>query len=48
MKVFNVKTQNGNLKEITMDKIIKCKHKGYSVVILGVSKVIDKSYKNGR
>lgn len=45
MKVFKVKTQNGDIREMTFKKVIKYKNLGKPVQIIGVSKEIDKSYK---
>lgn len=47
MKIYTVKTQDGQIREMSFAKVIKYKHKGKPVLILGVAKEIDKSYKNG-
>ena len=45
MKIYTVKTQDGQIREMSFSKVIKYKHKGKPVTILGISKEIDKSYK---
>lgn len=47
MKIFTVKTQSGEIREMTLAKVIKYKYKGKPVTILGVSREIDKSHKGG-
>ena len=47
MKIYTVKAQDGQIREMTLANIIKYKHKGKQATILGVSREIDKSHKGG-